>query len=241
MSSKLFSVHRHRASQSNKNVAHVAQAVLSVMKRELGADALGHWRSLFDAELGQPLFCDMKTAKRATKSLMKPMHPRMLTPSAWTPSKPKLTALVLKAFLHGDDLLAYDGLPIILKPSVSLGTQRSLSKLVSKRAIDWLMAYRANVIRASCEATAEQISDGDRIHKVLSRTAADVLAYLHAMAISQLKEADAVVLELHTTDQRLVGMETKGSGIVFCPQGRILFEQVVAKTLAQGDPNHCEA
>ena len=61
-------------------------------------------------------------------AMMKPMHPRMLTlPSAWTPSKPKLTALVLKAFLRGDDLLAYDGLPIILKPPVSLGTQRSLS------------------------------------------------------------------------------------------------------------------
>ena len=232
--SSLFSVHRHRASQSRANVAHVAQAVIRVMKRELDADTIERWRSLLDCELGQTLFCDAKTAKRAIKPTKRTRAPAPTPTLVWAPSKPRLSALLLSAFLRGDDRLAYDGQPMVLKATASLGTHRALSKLVTKRAIDWLMANRSDAIRASLEATAEQLSDGVRIHKVLSRCAADVLAYLHAVVMAKLKEgdSDAVVLELHRTDQRLTGKDTKGCGIVYCTKGRALFERVVSQTLS---------
>ena len=200
----------------------------------MGADAIERWRSLLDTELGQTLFCDAKTAKRAIKPT-KPTRLPAPNPTQWAPSKPKLSALLLSAFLRGDDRLAYDGQPMVLKATASLGTHRALSKLVTKRAIDWLMANRSDAIRASLEATAEQLSDGVRVHKVLSRCAADVLAYLHAVAMAKLKaegEPDAVVLELHRTDQRLSGKDTKGSGIMYCPKGRTLFELIVRETLS---------
>ena len=70
--SALFSAQKRRASKSKKSVISVAKAVVSVMRRELGEDAVARWRSLLDTELGESFFESLEDGKGATKPIRKP-------------------------------------------------------------------------------------------------------------------------------------------------------------------------
>ena len=63
-------------------------------------------------------------------------------------------------------------------------------------------------------------------HVLVDDAARDIRALMRRL------RPDAVVLELHRTDQRLSGKDTKGSGIMYCPKGRTLFELIVRETLS---------
>ena len=211
-SSALFSAHRHRASKAKKSVAHVAKAVVAVMRRELGDRALERWQELIDAELGEPLFGTLAVAKSPPRPKPLPAAKPLVDPSSWAPSKPKLTALVLDAIGRGLGRVPYDGPPMVMEASMSLGTaRRSLSKLMLKRAIDWLMTHRAQNIRTSGEIRPDQLEDRVRTYRAVVRAATDALSYLHAAAIASTastgehEDDEDAVLYLQTADDRLGG------------------------------------
>ena len=56
----------------------------------------------------------------------------------------------------------------------------------------------------------------------------DLLVYVHARAL-ELKHQDAadVMIELHSSDQTLVGKAMRGCGVVFCEKGREVFARAV--------------
>ena len=204
------------------------------MHKELGENALERWPKLLDAELdGEPLFGAIDGAKiTALRFKNEQRKVPDIDPSSWAPFKPKMTALVLQAFCHGNDCLPYDGLPIIIEAPVSLGSaNRTLSKLVMKRAIDWLMINRNAAIVATGEFMPEQLEDEMRTHRVLTRCAVDVLWYLHAVTVAMVPAEDSVLLTIQNSDERLAGMGTKGCGLVFCAKGRALFERATADAL----------
>ena len=237
----LFSPQKHRASKARKNVMAVAQAVMKVMAQELGERARMRWPALIDDELGETLFGGLSAKPPKSCRAAAPHKPSGETGvvGAWTPSKPKLTVLLLKAFGSGDELLASDDKPIVLNAPMSLRTDQhckcvALSKLVARRATEWLKCHHRDALEASGEIPPEQLQCATRVNRTLARVASDTLAYLSVVALEGQHggDADDVVLELHTTDQRLMGMSTRGCGIVFNAHGRVLFESAVAKALA---------
>jgi hypothetical protein len=49
-------------------------------------------------------------------------------------------------------------------------------------------------------------------------------------------ESAESVLQLQTSDERLVGIFTRGSGVVFCGRGRKLFDRALAETVERLNP-----
>ena len=83
-----------------------------------------------------------------------------------------------------------------------------------------MLLNHQDALRTCCELTEDQLACNDRILKVLGRVVADTLAYMHSAAFEGHDgECSGAILILHTTDQRLSGQGTRGSGIVFCPRG----------------------
>ena len=230
--SALFSAQKHRASKSKKSVISVAKAVVSVMRRELGEDAVARWRSLLDTELGESFFESLEDGKGATKPIRKPAA-HMTTPTTWTPHKPKTVLLLLDTFRRADELSVKEGgETLITNVPVSIGTaNRALAKLMAKRAVDWMALHRKDELRATAELAEDQLDDSLRLHRVLARVAADTLAYLHVAATAMRLGEDEVLLELQVAEQRVVGLSTKGCGIVFCAKGRALFERAMEQTI----------
>ena len=235
----LFSPTKHRASNTKRNVLAVARAVTAVMQRELGQDALLRWQELLDAELGQSLFRKVGTPKRVPRRPLAPLLmeqgfervnavEKVVSLSSWVPKRPKLALLLLAAFQRGDELLA-DGKPLLVTAYTADG--RALSKLLSKRAIDWIQQQQPSAFISCDELAPDQISDAYRLQKVVGRTAADVLSYVHSVA-SASRVGGGITLELHRTDQRLAGIETRGSGVVFCSNGRELFNVAITKMIS---------
>ena len=134
--STLFSPSNHRASKSKRNVLAVAHAVKRVMQRELGAEALARWTDCLDTEIGEPLFGPLKQTPKTRPMPVAPSSPGAYdaptpTPSleCWMPPKPKVTALLLDAFAHGDEVLP-DGLPITIGAQSVDGSE--MSKMMGK-------------------------------------------------------------------------------------------------------------
>ena len=90
----------------------------------------------------------------------------------------------------------------------------------------------AELARLKSEISVEQLQCNVRLDRTLARVASDVLAYLSVVALEG-DEDDEVVIELHNTDQRLIGICTRGCGIVFCEQGRTRFESAATRVLIQ--------
>ena len=235
--STLFSPTKHRASKARKSVLAVARAVVGVMIQELGDGAQARWKSLLDEELGEPIFARLNSRKcpapqLVIKSSAKSGPHEKAATAPWVPAKPKVTELLLEAFQRSDELLLPgDRLPLILEALPCLGQgNRPLSKLMARRAVQWILSHRLEALRASGEIPEEQLAHETRLQRTVARVAADLLAYL-AVAARELCEGDegGEVLELHSTDQRLVGMATRGCGLVFCEKGRLLFQRAVAQ------------
>ena len=235
----LFSPSKHRASNTKRNVLAVARAMTAVMQRELGQDALLRWQDLIDTELGEALFGKIAIPKRVRMNPSTTVltdggspnpAPRAISLSSWIPKRPKLAILLLDAFQCGDQLML-DGKPLLQTGTTADG--RTLSKILSKRAIDWIKQHQPDAFVLCGEMAPDQISNSGRLQKVVGRTAADVLSYVHSIASASRGIDDAdVTIELHRTDQRLASIDTRGCGVVFCAGGRVLFETVVSKMLS---------
>ena len=108
-----------------------------------------------------------------------------------------------------------------------------MSKLVSRRAVELMRMDGDERLVACGELSEELLASPARLHKALSRTAADALAYVHSVAVAlrdESAESAESVLQLQTSDERLVGIFTRGSGVVFCERGRTLFDRALAET-----------
>ena len=162
--------------------------------------------------------------------------------ASWVPNHPKIARLLLEAFQHGDEPLP-DGKPVRIHTTTADG--RSLSKVMAKRAIEWVQHRHPSALQSTGELTAEQLADPFRFQRVVGRSATDLMAYLHSLASAECAADDAeasadefvddasttTVLELHRTDERLAGPETRGSGLVVCERGWSLLGRAIAKTL----------
>jgi hypothetical protein len=222
--SSLFSPIKHRASSSKRNVRSVARAVLAVMKQELSAEALLRWQEKLDATLGDALFSTTKAPTDKQQAPPRPIGPVAMV--SWVPKHPKVARLLLEAFLRGDDPLP-DGKPSRIRTTTVDG--RSLSKLMVKRAIEWVQHNHPGAFESTGELAAEQLADNGRLQRVVGRAATDLMAYLHSTATAM--RDDEAVLELHRTDERLSGIDTRGSGLVVCDRGWSLFGRAVAKMI----------
>jgi hypothetical protein len=239
----LFSPSIHRASKSKRSVLAVARAVAVVMQRELGGDALARWQGLIDAELGEQLFGRINILKHVSRPMAKPTPQPPPSPSksdttppsvpstkGWAPTRPKLAALLLKAF-ESDQQMA-DGQRVTICVQAADGSD--LFKIMSKRSIAWVMANHRDAVLTSGEFSSEHLASEARLLKVMARAGSDVLAFIHATALGMCDEADGdVMLSLQGTDQRLSGINTRGSGVVFCDRGRALFERALSETRAR--------
>ena len=236
----LFSATRHRASSSKRNVRTLVQVMLGVMQQELGTEALARWKDTLDAQLGDNLFGSLKALK-AKAAQPRPIGPVVM--ASWVPNHPKIARLLLEAFQHGDEPLP-DGKPVRIHTTTADG--RSLSKVMAKRAIEWVQHRHPNALQLTGELTAEQLGDPFRFQRVVGRSATDLMAYLHSLASAECAASDAeasadeltdddavimTVMELHRTDERLAGPETRGSGLVVCERGWSLLGRAIAKTL----------
>ena len=157
----LFSPQKHRASKARKNVMAVAQAVMKVMAQELGERARMRWPALIDDELGETLFGGL-SAKPLKSCRAAAPHTLSGEVGTWTPSKPKLAVLMLKAFASGDELLSSDEQPIVLDAPMSLRTDQhckcvALSKLLARRAVEWVKCHHRDAIEASGEIPEDQL------------------------------------------------------------------------------------
>ena len=161
-----------------------------------------------------------------------------------TPSKPRSCALqkplLCAALLDALDLPATkrlsDGEALEITASVGVGGRDEpiiLSKLVARRAALWAMDRHGDRIRASGELSAEQLACPRRLNKALARTAFDLLDFLVSRATEMRTEEEGhALLQLHTTLQRLVGPKSRGCGVVYCAEGKALFERARADAIA---------
>ena len=79
------------------------------------------------------------------------------------------------------------------------------------------------------EREVAQRNDPVKLTHALSRVAFDLLVYVHARAVELKREDEMdVVLELHSSDQTLMGRAMRGCGVVVCEKGRATFARAVA-------------
>ena len=151
----------------------------------------------------------------------------------WAPHKSVLSASLLEAFCDAKTKLLPDGSPIEISASISVDGRGThiVSKLVAKRAGEWVMEAHGDRIRASGELSEEQLSSPKRMNKILARAAFDALMYLYASALDTQDDGDDArcLLKLHTTKERLVGPASRGCGIVYCERGESLFKKACAE------------
>ena len=87
-------------------------------------------------------------------------------------------------------------------------------------------SLHAEWLQACGELSIGQLDDPVKLNQALSRVAFDLLVYLHARA-EELRREDEIdaVLELHSSDQALVGRSTRGCGLVHCEAGRAILSR----------------
>ena len=197
------------------NAKAITDAVYKIMNDELSESTRLRWYSRLNAELGSATF---KQEGLTVETDAVPV------PRVWIPSKPKLTLALLDEFELQSKAVT-DG-----SCHVHVGSDSSISKLLTKHAVESLRQSKgADWLEACGELTAAQLSDPVKLTHALSRVAFDLLVYVHARAV-ELKHDDEidVILELHSSDQTLVGRALRGCGVVVCEKGREAFARAVA-------------
>ena len=204
----------------NAQTKAVVDAVYKMMQAELSTTACERWCSRLNAELGLRSFgpgADGVPETRAAK-----------VPRVWVPAKPKL-ALALLDELHRTCEECAEG-----ARQVSIGSQSAISKVLARHAVERLRETKgAEWLRACNELADDQIGDAVKLNQTLSRVAFDLLVYVHARALELRREDEGhAVLELHSSDQTLVGKAMRGCGVVYCESGRVIFSRAI--TLVRG-------
>ena len=192
----------------------VVEAVLKVMREELGSAACDRWRARLNAELGSKCFGPHGGAEEATVAPV---------PRVWVPSKPKLALALLDELCNACENCAEEPC------RVSVGATGSVSKVLARHVVDRLREVKgAEWLQACGELNSDQLSDTVKLSMTLSRVAFDLLVYVHARAMHMKQEGEEnAVLGLHSSDQTLVGKAMRGCGVVFCEVGRKVFVRAV--------------
>ena len=207
---------RKRCDPHTSRAGTVAIAVYKIMREELSVSACERWCSRLNAELGPGTFsssCKVDAEQRGVE-----------VPRVWVPSKPKITM----AFL--DEFALVGNAEASLYTHKHVGSASAVSKFLAKNAVERLRQRKGlEWLRLSGELTNAQLDDPLRMTHALSRVAFDLLVYVHARAMELKQQSDAdVMIELHTSDQTLVGKAMRGCGIVLCENGREVFARAVA-------------
>ena len=196
------------------NAKAITDAIYKIMNDELSESTRLRWCSRLNAELGSATF------KQEGLTVEVDAVP---VPRVWIPSKPKLTLALLDEFELQSKAVT-DG-----SSQVRIGSDSSISKLLTKHAVERLRQSKGAVWLEACgELTTAQLSDTVKLTHALSRVAFDLLVYVHARAV-ELKHDDEMeaILELHSSDQTLVGRALRGCGVVVCEKGREAFARAV--------------
>ena len=240
--SKLYTCGRMHKPRKHKLPLHVQSArsnavisaVTRLMKEELGEVACTRWCSRLNTELGCETFgCEPRVEEGGSSGDGEGEADGWLAgaalpvPRAWVPSKPKIAMALLDQLARvsestegGDHKVSVgsDGLIIV--------------KVLARRVIELMREDKGSEwLRACGELRDAQLEDPTKLSQVLSRVAFDLLVYVHARAVKfQRDDGDVVegaVLELHSSDQTLVGKGMRGCGVVFCEAGLGLFARAV--------------
>lgn len=217
---RLHKQRKQTFSAKNKGTKAVVDAVFKVMREELGVAACERWCARLNAELGAKCFGPHGGVDDAEVAPV---------PRAWVPSKPKLALALLDEFCHSCELCAEE------PRNTSIGADGSISKVLARHAVERLREDKGvGWLQASGELSNDQLNDPAKLAMALSRVAFDLLVYVHARAmdIKQQDEASAV-MDLHSSNQTLVGKAMRGCGVVLCETGRTIFVRA-AKSVREG-------
>ena len=94
--------------------------------------------------------------------------------------------------------------------------------------VDFVPGGQEGRLECGAEVSAAQLDDSVKLNQALSRVAFDLLVYVYARAVELRPDEGAAVLEMHSSDQTLIGRDTRGCGVVFCEAGRKVFASAVA-------------
>lgn len=191
----------------------IVAAVRKIMQDELSHAACERWYSRLNAELGRAAFesGDMPVAAAKPAS----------APRVWVPAKPLLTTALL-------DELAADLQDAPHEASV--GSEGAISKVLARRVVESLCATKGRPWLETCgELSAATLDSQAKLTQTLSRVVFDLFVYVHARAaeLQRREGKSGVVLELHSSDQSLIGRETRGCGVVCCQSGREVFARAI--------------
>lgn len=210
-------VHKQRKLKLHPHGARtnaLVDAVYKIMQEELSESACERWCSRLNAELGSGCFKSSDETAETRGSTV---------PHVWVPSKPKITLALLSEFKH-----ACEAKQSQVKQA-RVGSDSTISKVLARHVVERLRQDKGlDWLRSSGEFTVAQLDDTMKLTQALSRVSFDLLVYVHARTL-ELKEASAVsaVIELHSSDQTLMGKAMRGCGVVFCEKGRELFANAV--------------
>ena len=184
------------------------------MLEELSDSACERWCSRLNAELGSGTFKPEDTLKQQEVTAV---------PNVWVPSKPKVTLALLDEFVHASSAI------VEKSNQIRVGSDTAISKLLARHAVERLREDKGpGWLRTCGELTAAQLDDPLKLTHALSRVAFDLLVYVHARALELKRQEEAdVMIELHSSDQTLVGKAMRGCGVVYCERGREIFARAV--------------
>lgn len=205
---------KHKLFSQSARVRAVTDAVYKIMREELGEEECHRWCSRLNSELGCGTF---GPSGRTVSESVAPV------PRLWIPPKPKLTLALLDEFERTSNQTSQQA------HHIHMGTDRAIFKLLTRGAVDNLRLTRdVNWLQACGELSASQIDDNVKQTQVLYRAAFDLLVYVHARAVElRFEDGSDAFLELHSSDQALVGRSTRGSGVVYCADGRGIFFRAI--------------
>lgn len=215
--------------ESASRASAVIRAVANVMRSELSESACARWHSKLNAALGCGTFPGGPVEEDSSgdgdgdaRGLVR--APRAV-PRAWAPAKPKLASALLEQLARANEN------PELGSPKASVGSAGAISKILARRAVERLREEKGpEWLRACGELTAAQLEDQVKLTQVLARVAFELIVYVHARATDMREgDVDRVLLELHSSDQTLVGKGMRGCGVVLCESGRAHFGRAVAQ------------
>ena len=225
-SSHLYSTHTARPRKRPTSAA-LLRAIKKVMKAELGVVAIARWRDQLDEEIGEAVF---------NASTDAPEAPTATTHKVWCPAKPRLARLLVQAVVSKQPLA--DGRPVAIAAPLTLGSKGPLSKIISRRVVDVVIARHGDELRACRELRADLFAEHaeKQLAASIARHATNVLTYITARAKELALADEQPVLELQTVDQTLHGRETRGSGLVVCEHGMALIHKAAEAMLSAEEP-----
>ena len=107
-------------------------------------------------------------------------------------------------------------------PQTSVGTKGEISKVLARRVVESMCKGKGREWLEACGELGMDVLDSPtKLSLTLSRTAFELFVYVHARAHElQSEKGPTGMLQLHSSDQTLVGRGMRGCGLVYCRDGR---------------------